>query len=219
MDHAGWDDSAFAQSDEAWQDYPHGDGHTVVGTIKVSRRLYGPQEGVRRRLLVYLPPSYAHQNLRYPILYMHDGQNLFDALGSYSGEWQVDETMEALSSEGIEAIVVGIASSGSRRAIDYSAHINSLYGGGGADAYIDFMVNKVKPLVDELFRTLPGRPHTGLMGSSMGGSISLYAMLTRPDMFGFAGVMSSGVLVERRHLRPLRRRHSLRRWAYLHGCR
>jgi predicted alpha/beta superfamily hydrolase len=121
---------------------------------------------------------------------MHDGQNLFDAAGSYSGEWQVDETMEALSAEGIEAIVVGIASAGSGRAVDYSAHKHSLYGGGGADAYVAFLVDVVKPLVDGTFRTLPDREHTGLMGSSMGGSISLYALLTRPDVFGFAGVMS-----------------------------
>src|SRR5207248_759632 len=73
---------------------------------------------------------------------------------------------------------------------DYSPHKHRLYGGGGADAYIEFLVHKVKPLIDESFRTLPDRVHTGLMGSSMGGSVSLYALLTRPDIFGFAGVMS-----------------------------
>lgn len=145
---------------------------------------------MRRRLLVYLPPSYGRGIAHYPALYMHDGQNLFDAFGSYSGEWQVDETMEALSAEGIEAIVVGIANAGSGRAVDYSAHVHSLYGGGGADAYIAFLVNEVNRLIDRAFRTRPDRAHTGLMGSSMGGSISLYALLTRPDVFGFAGVLS-----------------------------
>src|SRR5204863_22229 len=124
------------------------------------------------------------------VLYMHDGQNIFDAFGSYSGEWQVDETMEGLSAEGIEAIVVGIANSGGGRAVDYSAHNHSLYGGGGADAYVDFLAQNVKPLIDKSFRTLPDRIHTGVMGSSLGGSISLYALLTQPDIFGFAGVMS-----------------------------
>ena len=179
-----------ASGDAGWQDYPTGGEHTVVGTIKVSPPLYGPTEGVRRQMLVYLPPSYDKSDRRYPVLYMHDGQNIFDAVTSYSGEWQVDETMEALSAEGIEAIVVGIANSGSGRAVDYSAHVHSVYGGGGADAYIDFLARKVKPLVDGAFRTLPDREHTGLMGSSMGGSVSLYALLTRPDVFGFAGVMS-----------------------------
>jgi predicted alpha/beta superfamily hydrolase len=176
--------------DLGWHDYPSGPRHTVVGTIKVSPSLYGPAEGVRRELLAYLPPSYDKTNKDYPVLYMHDGQNIFDAATSYSGEWQVDETMEALSVDGIEAIVVGIANSGSGRAVDYSAHVHSVYGGGGADAYVDFLVRQVKPLVDSAFRTLSDREHTGLMGSSMGGSVSLYAMLTRPDVFGFTGVMS-----------------------------
>jgi predicted alpha/beta superfamily hydrolase len=190
MDNTGWDDTQFANSTAPWQDYPSGDGHTVVGTIKVSQPLYGPAPGVRRRLLVYLPPSYYNSDKHYPVLYMHDGQNLFDAAISYSGEWQVDETMEALSTEGIEAIVVGIANSGSGRAMDYSAHVHSRFGGGGADAYIDFLIENIKTLVDTSFRTLPDRANTGLMGSSMGGSVSLYGLLTRPDVFGFAGVLS-----------------------------
>jgi predicted alpha/beta superfamily hydrolase len=181
---------SYESGDSGWHDYPAGPKHTVVGTVKVSPPLYGPAQGVRRQMLVYLPPSYDKTDKRYPVLYMHDGQNIFDASTSYSGEWQVDETMEALSGEGIEAIVAGIANSGSGRAVDYSAHVHSVYGGGGADAYIDFLVREVKSLVDGAFRTLPDREHTGLMGSSMGGSVSLYALLTRPDIFGFAGVMS-----------------------------
>src|SRR5438874_5904473 len=157
LENNGWDDTSFGADSAPWQDYPTGEGHTVVGTIKVSHPLYGPAEGVRRRLLVYLPPSYFRAEQRYPVLYMHDGQNLFDAAGSYSGEWQVDETMEALSAEGIEAIVVGVAGAGSGRAVDYSAHRHSLYGGGGADAYLDFLVREVKSLIDGSFRTLQDR--------------------------------------------------------------
>jgi predicted alpha/beta superfamily hydrolase len=190
MDNPEWDEGLFDDDSTEWQNYPAGGKHTVVGTIKVSRPLNGPAEGVRRRLLVYLPPSYARTEKGYPVLYMHDGQNLFDEAVSFSGEWRVDETMEALSKEGIEAIVVGIANAGSGRGVDYSAHVHSAYGGGGADAYVDFLVREVKPIIDGAFRTLPDRGHTGLMGSSMGGSVSLYAMLTRPDVFGFAGVMS-----------------------------
>lgn len=185
-----WDADLVFDDTVAWQAYPQEEGHTVVGTIQVSQPLFGPMKGVRRRLLVYLPPSYFLKEQHYPVLYMHDGQNLFDAGVSYSGEWQVDETMEALSEEGIEAIVVGIANAGSGRGVDYSAHVHSEYGGGGADAYIAYMVNTIKPIIDGAFRTLPEREHTGLMGSSMGGSISLYGLLTRPDVFGFAGVLS-----------------------------
>jgi predicted alpha/beta superfamily hydrolase len=89
--------------------------HTVVGTLKVRRGLRSPQLANRRDLYVYLPPSYNRGDQRYPVLYMHDGQNLFDHLISYVGEWQVDETMEALSQEGLEAIVVGIPNKGKRR--------------------------------------------------------------------------------------------------------
>lgn len=190
MESNAWDDGLYFDATAEWQPYPSGERHTVVGNVQVSQPFYGPAEGTRRRLLVYLPPSYTQSEKRYPVLYMHDGQNLFDVGVSYSGEWQVDETMEMLSMEGIEAIVVGIANAGSGRGVDYSAHIHSEYGGGGADAYIAFMGNTIKPMIDNAFRTLPDRTHTGLMGSSMGGSISLYGLLTRPDLFGFAGVMS-----------------------------
>lgn len=175
-----------------WQEYPKGNGHTVVGTVLVSQPLYGPAKNMERRLYVYLPPSYFESTRRYPVLYMQDGQNLFDDPLSYSGEWHVDETMEALSQEGIEGIIVGVANSGSMRSIDYSAQKRRQWGGGGGgDAYLDFLAQTIKPIVDESFRTIPDREHTGLMGSSLGGLISLYGLLKRPDVFGFAGVVSS----------------------------
>src|SRR6266496_5613315 len=90
--------------------------HTVVGDLKVANNIYSPQLHNRRRLFVYLPPSYATGvDHRYPVIYMQDGQNLFDESLSYVGEWQVDETMEALSHAGIEAIVVGIPNTGVHR--------------------------------------------------------------------------------------------------------
>ena len=174
----------------AWLDYPATAQSTVVGTIKVSRDEVGPPQIAPRPLLVYLPPSYAGSDRRYPVLYMHDGRNLFDAATSYSGEWQVDETMEALSAEGIEALVVGIPNADDARAGEYSPHAHREYGGGNADAYLRFLVGTVKPLIDRSFRTLPDRVHTGTMGSSLGGLVSLYALFTRPEVFGFAGVLS-----------------------------
>ena len=178
-----------------WHNYTythHNNGHhTVVGTVKVARGIESPQLDNRRDILVYLPPSYERSDRRYPVLYMHDGQNLFDNATSYAGEWRVDETMESLSrEEGLEAIVVGIPNMGVRRLDEYSPFVVPRYGGGLGDLYLAFMVNSLKPLIDSHFRTRPEKQHTGIMGSSMGGLISLYAFFRYPTVFGFAGVMS-----------------------------
>jgi len=176
-----------------WQDYlvtKASNGHTVVGNLKVLEGLKSPQLDNQRDVLVYLPPSYELGNQRYPVLYLHDGQNLFDAATSFSGEWQVDETMEALGQEGIEAIVVGIPNTGPTRLDEYSPFHEPRYGGGKGDQYLAFLVETLKPVIDADFRTCPGREHTGIMGSSMGGLISLYAFFQYSHVFGFAGVMS-----------------------------
>jgi predicted alpha/beta superfamily hydrolase len=175
-----------------WHDYvDERVAHTVVGDLKVRDSVYSQQLHNRRKLYVYLPPSYAAGERRYPVIYMQDGQNLFDEPLSYAGEWQVDETMEALSLEGIEAIVVGIPNTGMRRIDEYSPFKDRrLDKGGRGDWYVAFVANTVKPLIDHDFRTLPEREHTGILGSSMGGLISLYAYFCRPEVFGFAGVMS-----------------------------
>jgi predicted alpha/beta superfamily hydrolase len=175
-----------------WRNYVEGRGeHTVVGALKVRKNIRSPQLGNRRDLYVYLPPSYDQGTRRYPVIYMHDGQNLFDRVISYAGEWGVDETMEALSQEGIEAIVVGIPNKGKRRLDEYGPFRDErLREGGRGDAYLAFMVETVKPLIDRDFRTLPEREHTGIMGSSMGGLISLYGFFRHPESFGFAGAMS-----------------------------
>jgi len=104
-----------------WQDYIANKsplGHTVVGNVQVLERLYSLQLDNQRNLVVYLPPSYESSERRYPVLYMHDGQNLFDRATSYVGEWQVDEKMEALRQEGLEAIVVGVPNMGEERMVE-----------------------------------------------------------------------------------------------------
>jgi predicted alpha/beta superfamily hydrolase len=158
--------------------------------LKVLQDVESALLGNQRDILVYLPPSYELSKRRYPVVFLHDGQNLFDAATSYAGEWQVDETMEGLARDGIEAIMVGIPNAGVARINEYSPFNSADYGAGRGDMYLDFIVGQVKPLVDGAFRTLPGPAHTGIMGSSMGGLISLYAFFNRPQIFGFAGVMS-----------------------------
>jgi predicted alpha/beta superfamily hydrolase len=175
-----------------WRNYLAGKDpavHTVIGNLLVMHHVYSPQLDNRRDILVYLPPSYHTVDRRFPVIYMHDGQNLFDATTSFLGEWQVDETLENLAGEGIEAIAVGIPNISERRLHELSPFRESRSEGQG-DAYLRFIVETVKPLIDASFRTLRQRERTGILGSSMGGMIGLYGYLAYPEVFGFAGVFS-----------------------------
>jgi predicted alpha/beta superfamily hydrolase len=165
--------------------------HTISGNIKIAQNVTSPQLNNKRDILVYLPPSYDSGSTHYPVLYMQDGYNLFDEATSYIGEWHVDETMEQLAAtENLEAIIVGIPSMGKDRLAEYSPFVDKKYGGGKGEAYLAFLVDTLKPLVDHSFRTLPNKQHTGIFGSSMGGLIALYGFFQFPAVFGFAGIMS-----------------------------
>src|SRR5215211_2366936 len=104
--------------------------HTIVGTVHVLDQVASPELGNQRDILVYLPPGYDASQQRYPVIYMHDGQNLFDQATSYTNEWQVDETMEALSQAGYPAIVIGIPNLGEQRIDEYSPVADPQHGGG-----------------------------------------------------------------------------------------
>lgn len=176
--------------------------HTVSGTVMVLPELWSPQLENRRDILVYLPTLHHEAKKRYPVIYMHDGQNLFDALTSFTGEWYVDETMLTLQQEGIEAIIVGIPNTGENRLNEYSPFRQGHMGGGGGDHYLDFITQTVKPIIDSNFFTLPERESTGILGSSMGGLISLYAFFNRPQIFGMAGAMSPAFWFGQRAIYP-----------------
>jgi predicted alpha/beta superfamily hydrolase len=180
-----------------WQDYAasrQGAEHTVVGTVRVLSGVESAELGNRRDILVYLPPSYARGHDSYPVLYMQDGQNLFDQHTSYVGEWRVDEILEELATEGTEAIVVGVPNMTVARLYEYTPFREPRFGGGGAPAYLRFLVNTVKPLVDAEFRTARDRLHTGILGSSLGGLLSLYGLFEHPRTFGLVGAMSPSVM-------------------------
>ncbi len=163
---------------------------TVAGNVQVLKAFHSPELDNERDIAVYLPPGYLGGHKRYPVVYMHDGQNLFDEATSFAGEWQVDETMERWSPRGMEAIIVGIPNAGPKRLDEYSPFVDRRGMGGDGDAYLDFIVHTLKPRIDADWRTLPGRSHTGTVGSSMGGLISLYALFAHADAFGFVGAMS-----------------------------
>jgi predicted alpha/beta superfamily hydrolase len=152
--------------------------------------LWSPQLHNHRDILVWLPPDYYASARRYPVFYMHDGQNLFDQYTSFVGEWRVDETMQTLSFQGFPAIIVGIPNMGAQRVLEYSPFNDPRFGKGQGDHYLAFVADTVKPLIDAHFKTMPEREHTATLGSSMGGLISLYGFFKRSDVFGAVGSMS-----------------------------
>jgi predicted alpha/beta superfamily hydrolase len=153
-----------------------------------------PQLGRTRRIWIYLPEDYARETAkRYPVLYMQDGQNLFDDTTSYAGEWGIDEYMDHLT-EG-QCIVVGIDHGGDKRMTEYNPYDNKKFGKGEGKKYVDFLVKTLKPYIDKNFRTLPEMQNTGIAGSSMGGLISLYAVLQYPGIFGKAGIFSPSLWI------------------------
>ncbi|MFT3794234.1 alpha/beta hydrolase [Flavobacterium sp.] len=146
-----------------------------------------PQLNAPKKIWMYLPKGYATSSQKYPVLYMHDAQNLFDARTSFVGEWNVDETLDSLNAK---VIVVGIEHGNDKRIDELTPYKNEKYGGGKADAYLDFIVNTLKPEIDKRYRTKTDTQNTAIMGSSLGGLVSFYAVLKYPKVFGKAGIFS-----------------------------
>ena len=152
-----------------------------------------------RNVIVLLPPGYENSGKRYPVLYAHDGQNLFNEKTSSAGEWRLDENISALQKKGLlqGIIVVGIYNTSARideytpSRIKPGANKYLKNGGGGKlRAYARFIVEELKPMIDRKYRTLKGRKHTGVMGSSLGGLASFYILGWYPGVFSKAACIS-----------------------------
>jgi alpha-glucosidase len=164
---------------------------TASPNVHVLPAMAIPGLGRERTIRLYLPPGYDDSLKAYPVLYMHDGQNLFDAATSFAGEWQVDETLDAMArDQGLELIVVGIDNGAGHRLQELTAWDTRRAGHAEGAAYVAFIVDVVKPYIDANYRTLRDRSHTAIMGSSLGGLISHYAIHRYPDVFGKAGLFS-----------------------------
>jgi enterochelin esterase-like enzyme len=151
-----------------------------------------------RDVTVYLPPGYDESPERfYPVLYMHDGQNLFDPRTSFVAgrTWRVAETADAVIDAGeVEPlIIVGIANTGDQRLNEYTPSRDWRMGGGEAQRYGDLLANDLLPFISENYRVRQGAQHTGLGGSSLGGLVTLYLGLRHPGVFGRLAVMSPSV--------------------------
>lgn len=161
-------------------------------TNVIKFNVYSPQLKRDKQIRVLLPCDYDNTNNSYPVLYMLDGQNLFDASESNNGEWGVDETMDSLCNLGLKnAIIVGIDNAGDLRLEEYSPFpIKDYINNGKGDDFAAFVVNTLKPEIDKKYRTLPGREFTGIAGSSMGSVEGLYMILKYDSVFSMAGLFS-----------------------------
>jgi predicted alpha/beta superfamily hydrolase len=157
------------------------------------RGVWSPQLKNRRDVDVYLPDSYRGGSRHYPVVYVQDGQNLSDPEKAFAGTWQIERAFDELAAIDLEAIVVGIHHGGRRRLLEYSPYPDRRHGGGDADLYLAFLVDTLMPRVDRFFRTRRERDATVILGSSMGGLLSLYGFFRYPSVFGRAGVMSPSI--------------------------
>lgn len=153
----------------------------------IDRAFYMPQLKRWRRIWLYLPAGYGSSDLRYPVLYMHDGQNLFEDWSAFGEEWQVDETLDRVDGK---CIVVGIDNGDQKRITEYNVLDHKDHGKGEGSRYLQFITGTLKPYIDYTYRTLPGREHCWMAGSSMGGLISFFAALQYPHIFGRLGIFS-----------------------------
>ena len=162
----------------------------ITGTVKYHRGLSGEGLKYDRDVIVWLPPSYEEETRkRYPVLYMHDGQNVFDPSTSFLGsDWRADEVADSLIRAGAieELIIVGINNSPDR--------ISEYTDTPAGRSYAKFVVERLKPFIDSLYRTKPSREHTAIMGSSLGGLISFHFVWWYPDVFSKAGCISTTMI-------------------------
>ncbi len=148
----------------------------------------GPGAAVRD-ILVATPPGYEEGSVVHPVVYLQDGQNLFDEETSFAGSWSLLETLAEIEVP-VQPILVGIPNLGPERLREYSPFDDVIRGDGEGVGYLRWLVEVVKPLIDREFRTRPEREHTAVGGSSMGGLFAMYALLGGAATFGSAWVMS-----------------------------
>ena len=169
---------------------------TVAGDLRL-HEVHSEQLGGARTIAVWLPPGYDRDDVsRFPVLYLQDGQNVFDRATAFADEWQVDETATTLIKRGEIApvIIVGVYNGGEARIDEYTPSPDDRHGGGGRVAsYGRMVVEEVKPLIDQTYRTLPGAANTAVGGSSLGGLATLYLGLRYPTVFSMLAIHSPSV--------------------------
>ncbi len=166
---------------------------TIAGDVRAHLDFPSAITGLSRDVLVYLPPSYEDERgQRYPVVYCQDGQNMMDRATAFLGvEWGLDEALEAGIGEGEIAPLIAVCVENSKaRADEYTPVVDQVTGGGGADRYLAFVREELMPFIDRAYRTKRGPANTGILGSSLGGLLSLHAALDHGDAFGRIAAIS-----------------------------
>ena len=184
---------------------------SLTGNIQKIDGFESKALGGKRNIAVYLPPSYQVEKTRkFPVVYMHDGQNVFDGMTSYipNQEWRADEAAESLINAGIiePLIIVAIDNGGGERGNEFvPMKVKSGNGefGGKADLYGKMLLEEVMPMINGKYRTKTGPENTGLIGSSLGGYVTCYFGIQHPEIFGRLGVMSPSVWVDNQSILKL----------------
>lgn len=166
--------------------YAQGTASKQISSIKINSE----KLGFKKRLWIYTPKSYKSSTKRYPVMYMFDAQNLFDAKRSFAGEWEIDEYLDSLNIKEKQVIVVAIEHGNKKRIEELTPFTHIKHGGGKGNEFMKFIVEEVKPKIDSSYRTLKESEHTSIFGSSLGGLMSMYACLKYSDTFSKAGVFS-----------------------------
>ncbi|WP_124748920.1 alpha/beta hydrolase [Alteromonas facilis] len=192
---------------------------TASDNVVVIEDLVMPHNGAKRTVRVYVPKLHqTHPDKTYPVVYMHDGQNIFDDATSYVGEWHVDEILDKHAQSGKAVpIVVAIDHGNDKRLQELGPWDHDEYGESLASEYLAFLLDVVKPYVEANFPAAKGPQNTAIMGSSMGGLMSYYAVHTYPEVFSKAGVFSPSfwyseqvfVLADAKPLQPGQRIYSI----------
>lgn len=178
--------------------------HTLTGTFRLHEKVHSRFLESEHDVIVYLPPGYDEDvDRRYPVLYMQDGQNLFDEATAFSGEWRLDEAAEGMIAAGLVTplIIVGVYNAGAYRIDEYTPTRDSAKrAGGNADKYGRMLVEELKPFIDSEYRTLTDAANTGIGGSSLGGLVSLYLALKYSGTFWNVAVLSPSVWWDNRFI-------------------
>ena len=192
------EDSIVELSIDAWRDqFPKSTASKQVHIL--DEHFFLPDLNVYRKVWIYLPKDYQASEKRYPVIYMHDGQHLFDEATSVGRagpiEWMVDETIDAASNASI-VVAIDHAQNYGLRQEEYLIHPGHGSEKAKGWAYLDDIVHTLKPFVDNNYRTLSDAQHTAIIGSSLAGLLSIYAGLKYPEVFGTVAPFSPSIWMD-----------------------